>query len=254
MKTTVVEADVSHVQEAGMSSFNGTIYEYLQQGDRRLEMTFDSLLYLLDNDVSNSDSLLKFKEMKGCLQDEQGEYTLLAAPDSCFVNALDRLNRYRGLKDPENNDTLSLTKLLTYRKEIDRYDELNPTIVISTDVYEYKYHLEAMACRYVLSGRYDTETIEATFGEGQIMFSLFHDYRMYLACRRLPASGLVGAGIKELTYYDMLNTLQQDEWMWTKAVWMDIHAKNGVIHVLTPSHEFGYGQFIENFKNYGYEK
>jgi hypothetical protein len=253
MKTTVVEADMSRVQDAGISHFDGTIYEYLQQGDSRSGMTFDSLLYLLDY-TSDADSLLKFKDLKSCLQDEQGEYTLLAVPNSCFTSALNRLNQYRRLKYPGNNDDLSLVKLLTYRKEIDRYAETNPAMIVNTDVYEYKYYLEEMTCRYVLPGKYDTGTIEAMSDKGQIIFSLFHDYRMYLVCQRQPASGFVGAGPKELIYYDMLNTLQQDEWIWTKAAWIDIQARNGVIHLLTLAHEFGYGQFIENFKNYGYEE
>lgn len=35
---------------------------------------------------------------------------------------------------------------------------------------------------------------------------------MNLACQRLPASGFVGGGLKDLTIYDMRNTLEKEKW------------------------------------------
>ncbi|MDR1716085.1 MAG: hypothetical protein LBS20_09575 [Prevotella sp.] len=248
------------VDESGVdmdvSRFNGTIYEYLQQGDNRLGVTFDSLLYLLEyTDETNSNSPLKFQDLKACLQDVQGEYTLFAAPDSCFSNALKSLNRYRRLNGLTDSDgDLTLKKLLDYRKEIDRYSASDPTLVVRTDVYEYKTQLDSLVCRYVISGNHDTKSFDEVSGSSLIVSSIFYNYRMYVSYQRQAASGFEGAGLREITYYDMLNTLQKDEWIGTKMISIDILCSNGVVHLITPAHEFGYGQCIQSFKNYGHEE
>ena len=93
-------------------------------------------------------------------------------------------------------------------------------------------------CRYMTPGIYDTETLSGfSYVEGKVIQGL-HNYRMNLAYRRLPASGFVGGGLKDLTIYDMRNTLEKEKWESAKMLWTDIYAKNGVIHVLLPQHEF----------------
>ena len=252
----VVEVEPSQLGEAGTSYFDGTIYEYLEQGDELLKVTFDSLLYLLNYEDPASQKPLRFKELKECLQNENGKYTLLAVPDSCFRHAIQRLNSFRyvnSLKDEEGD--LSLRKILEYHKEIEREpinDDDSPVI----DVFEYKQVLDTLVCRYAISGFYDTEALTSQFASGQkhTLKSMFYEYNMCLSYNRKPASGFVGVGVKDLTYYDMRNTLQEDVWVYTKAIWTDIYTRNGVIHVLTPGHEFGYGQFIHYFKKYGHEE
>lgn len=256
MDATIVEADMSQMEDMGISHFDGTIYEYLEQGDSKLKVTFDSLLYLLNYDDPDAHEPLKFKELKACLQDEQGEYTLFAVPDSCFRLALQRLNRYRRLNRlDEIEKDLCLEKLLDYHKEIEREPESVHTPAV-IDVYEYKQALDSLSCRYVARGDYSTEALaSASVSEsGQIVRTIFYEYRMYVQYERKPASGLVGAGVKNLTFYDMQNTLQRDVWIPTNALWTDVLTKNGIIHVLTPEHEFGYGMFIHSFKNLGNEE
>ena len=103
-------------------------------------------------------------------------------------------------------------------------------------------------------GIYDTETLSGfSYVEGKIIQGL-HNYRMNLACQRLPASGFVGGGLKDLTIYDMRNTLEKEKWESAKMLWTDIYAKNGIIHILLPQHEFGFGRFIQYFRNVGHEK
>lgn len=59
-------------------------------------------------------------------------------------------------------------------------------------------------------GIYDTETLSGfSYVEGKVIQGL-HNYRMNLAYRRLPASGFVGGGLKDLTIYDMRNTLEKE--------------------------------------------
>lgn len=270
MDASVVGVDMSGMQTPGIARFDGTIYEYLQNDDSYLGVTYDSLLYLLDYaDESENSTPLKFSELKECLQDKMGQYTFIAIPDSCFRCALKALNQYRklnkltidgeSLKDAEESEKyasgeLSLEKLLYYRKNIPRYDDKKPEVMVKTDIYEYKAPLDSMLCRYMASGIYDTEMLATiSSDEGKIIQGLY-TYRMNLTYRRLPASGFVGSGPKDIIFYDMCNTLEKNRWEPAKVLWADIYAKNGVIHVLVPQHEFGYGQFIHYFRNLGHEE
>lgn len=72
MDTSVVESDMSGIPSQGITYYDGTIYEYLENGDHSLGVTYDSLLYLLDCSVEESSVPLKFQELKTCLQDEEG--------------------------------------------------------------------------------------------------------------------------------------------------------------------------------------
>ncbi|WP_342990439.1 MULTISPECIES: hypothetical protein [Bacteroides] len=269
MDISVVDADISGLQPQGLTRFDGTIYEYLQRGDPDLGVTYDSLMLLMNHEGPDCPVELKFTELKRCLQDETGQYTFVAAPDSCFRYAISELNRYRRLNElminsddfseetPESEKyaagELTLNKLLNYRKDIKRTDAIDPEKKW-TDTYIYKDRLDSLACRYMAPGIYDTESLAGvSYVEGKIVQGL-HKYRMNLAYRRLPASGFVGAGLKDLTIYDMRNTLEKEKWESAKVLWTDIYAKNGVIHVLLPQHEFGFGRFIQYFRNVGHEK
>ena len=216
-------------------------------------VTFDSLRYLLDYDDPDTPRPLKLKDLKACLQDEQGEYTLLAMPDSCFRTALKQLNLYRKINQlTDANGELNLEEILAYHKEIEREPEKKGDPAI-TDIYEYKQVLDTLTCRYVLPGSYDMETLYAS-GRGLTVMGMYYNYRMRLEAQRRPASGIVGAGTKKLYYYDMCDTQQSDKWVVAQAIWTDVYCKNGVVHVLTPEHEFGYGIFTHYLKNLGNEQ
>ena len=120
--------------------------------------------------------------------------------------------------------------------------------------YEYKSQMDSLLCRYMVPGLYDTEQLSTSSSvEGQFVQGL-HSYRMSLFYRRLPASGFINGGPKDITFYDMGNTLDKDKWEPAKVLWTDIYAKNGVIHVMVPQHEFGFDKFIHYFRNLGHEK
>ena len=268
MDTSVVESDISGIPSMGITRYDGTIYDYLQNDDHTLGVTYDSLLYLL-NYSGESATPLKLSKLKDCLQDTEGQYTFMAIPDSCFRFALKALNNYRRLNKltiagtdmPTDATTaeknaigeLTLEKLLNYHKEIERTDEKKPANKW-TDVYEYKAPLDSMLCHYMAFGLYDTEALSlVNVAEGKVIQGLY-PYRMNLTYKKLSASGFVGSGPKDITFYDMRNTLEKTRWESTKVLWTDIYATNGVIHVLVPQHEFGFGNFIHYFRNIGHEE
>lgn len=265
MDVTVDDVDISGMENKGIINFDGSIYEYLQNGDSDLGVTFDSLRYILEyyTPEEASEKKLKFQEVKACLEDLEGEYTLMAVPDSCFRRALQNLNLYRKMNslvpitigesgNEKKISELTLEHVLTYNKSIPRYDIINPEVIVKTDIYEYSQGLDSLVCRYLLSGIYDTSSLDLQ--KTNIVSSFFYGYRMNLQVDFSSASGYVGGGMKKLIYYDMHNTLETTKWEKTEAKWIDVYAKNGVIHVLIPEHEFGYGEFFEKLKKIGHEE
>lgn len=72
MDTSVVESDMSGIPSQGITYYDGTIYEYLENGDHSLGVTYDSLLYLLDCSVEESSVPLKFQELKPVCRMKRG--------------------------------------------------------------------------------------------------------------------------------------------------------------------------------------
>lgn len=269
---SVADVDLSGSKGVGMTRYDGTIYEYLKAGDPELGLTFDSLMYFLDLPDEEEDALgipLELNELRRALKDETGQCTLMALPDSCFRTALESLNRYRklnklqltaedldedaGEKESYAVGELTLKKLRNYQKRLEApvLDKEGNPIYID---YEYKSQMDSLLCRYMVPGLYDTEQLSTSSSvEGQFVQGL-HSYRMSLFYRRLPASGFINGGPKDITFYDMGNTLDKDKWEPAKVLWTDIYAKNGVIHVMVSQHEFGFDKFIHYFRNLGYEK
>jgi hypothetical protein len=272
MESSVVDVDIAGSKEAVITRYDGTIYEYLKAGDPNLGVTFDSLVYFLDLPDEERDASgipLKLNDLRRDLKDETGQYTLMALPDSCFRVALKALNKYRklnklqlstedldedaGEKEKYAIGELTLKKLWNYQKVVETISRDKDENLIY-EHYEYKSQLDSLLCRYMAPGIYDTPQLSTISSvEGQMIQGL-HTYRMSLFYRRLPASGYQNAGLKELTLYDMGNTLDKDKWEPAKVQWTDIYAKNGVIHVMVPQHEFGFGKFIHYFRNLGHEK
>ena len=227
---SVADVDLSGSKGVGMTRYDGTIYEYLKAGDPELGLTFDSLMYFLDLPDEEEDALgipLELNELRRALKDETGQCTLMALPDSCFRTALESLNRYRklnklqltaedldedaGEKESYAVGELTLKKLWNYQKRLEApvLDKEGNPIYID---YEYKSQMDSLLCRYMVPGLYDTEQLSTSSSvEGQFVQGL-HSYRMSLFYRRLPASGFINGGPKDITFYDMGNTLDKDKW------------------------------------------
>lgn len=112
--------------------------------------------------------------------------------------------------------------------------------------------LERMLCKYIIKGSYDTDNILANEGNNSLN-SLKYNYQMNIECSRKPASGFVGGGVKQLIFSDMKNSQVKDNWNRVSTVWNDVYTNNGIIHILSPQHSFGFDEFIYVFNNYGNE-
>ena len=128
---------------------------------------------------------------------------------------------------------------------------LNDTI-INEYHYDYRADLERMLCKYIIKGSYDTDNILANEGNASLN-SLKYNYQMNIECSRKPASGFVGGGVKQLICSDMKNSQVKDNWNRVSTVWNDVYTNNGIIHILSPQHSFGFDEVIYVFNNYGNE-
>ncbi|MDR3220172.1 MAG: hypothetical protein LBU22_14570 [Dysgonamonadaceae bacterium] len=236
---------VPYEAEPEVESFNGTILEYLSGGDERLNLRFDSMLLLIDN-------IPGFKQL---LEKENTAHTVFAIPNNCFQASFSQLNVYREGKKLgreiffEDMLIAPFTVLDTTITVISA--EKNDTVITEYN-YDYRKDLEEMLCKYIFEGDYNTENI--LYDEGNITVSaLKYDYLMNIECFRQPASGLSGKGTKTLLFSDMRNSRTKDNWLRSSTVWNDVYTRNGLIHILSPQHNFGFDEFIKKFHNYGNE-
>jgi len=241
---TDYEAD-SLTKESNAEVYNGTVLDYLAVGNDRLNLKFDSMLVFI-NEIPDFQQLLK----------QQGKrYTVFAVPDACIRSSFAQLNEYRRQK--ELGEAIGMSDLL-----IDPFVVLDTVVtvisstlndtVINEYYYDYRAEAEKMLCKYIIESPYDTEEVLAKGGNSTLN-SLKYAYQMNIECFRRSASGYVDGGVKQLVFSDMKNSQVKDNWNNASVVWMDIYANNGVIHILSPQHSFGFDEFINVFNNYGNE-
>lgn len=255
MQTTVEDYDLVNGIDAGVYSFDGTIYDFISQKQNSFGVTFHSLNTILDYEeetpIDGEEVFNKFAVLKSRLDNPKEKFTLLAVSDANFDNAFRSLNRYRksnGMTDEVQLENLFSVRYVDRIVETDKH--MNDVVRVKFD---YRKDLDSLVCRYIIPGIADTKTLEVAGGDS-ILNTIDYDYRMHLAYKRMPASGYVESGIKHLDVYDMSNTLQDERWVLSPAKWIDIKASNGVIHIMNDGHEFGFESFTNRFKNYGHEK
>lgn len=237
---------VAYTPSVDMDEYDGTFLEYLSdEASHLFDQKYDSMLVIIN----------AVPELKERL-DKEGEYfTVFAVPNECFAHSFDQLNTYRAQK--KLGERLSFDDLLIEPFSVydTTYVNINNKLdtIITTRNYDYRAQVDTLLCRYIFSGKYDTN--EITKEEGGISLESYkYKYQMNVAYTRQSASGVVGEGIGHFTFSDMNNSQLKDLWKPTDVVWRDIYTRNAVIHLLTNQHSFGYDKFINYFKDYGNEK
>jgi hypothetical protein len=235
----------SLTEENEIEVFNGSVLDYLLVGNDRLNLKFDSMMFLID-------SIPDFKQL---LQEGGKQYTIFAVPDACFRFSLSQLAEYR--KQKELGGPISLSDLLIEPFVVEDTVIIGatttlPDTTITEYYYDYRAEVEAMLCRYIIDAKYDTDSILADGGNA-VPYSLKYNYQMNIECFLQPASGYSDGGAKRMIFSDMKNSQVKENWNNASVVWMDIYASNGVIHILSPQHNFGFDEFINVFNNYGNE-
>lgn len=187
------------------------------------ESIFDGTIYeYLKNQKGVFDSLLlvlnRMPELENKLVDEKEKSTLFAVTNRSFELSVNALNSNRLLlgREPLYLEDLALNEL------------------------------DSLIYRYLFEGMYDTEVLKP-FKEGEVLQSLKHDYDMHLQYEVLDASGYVGGGQQQIRFSDVNNSIFQRYWQRINTTAVNIYTSNGIIHILSPGHDFGFGKFTQKF-------
>lgn len=167
---------------------------------------YDSLILVL-NRISNLANEVK-----------QGSVTLFAANNQSFALALQNINQAR-------KDSIPSMPPVTYS-------------TIDSAL------LDTFLCRYIIPGKQTTDSLKG-FTDGKLYASFHYGYNMQLQYVATNASGYLNGGPKAITFSDPKNSIFTRNWTRVNTITVDIKTANGIIHLLPPGHDFGFGnEFI----------
>lgn len=164
--------------------------------------TYDSLLLVLD----------RVPSVRGKLKDPNAKITFFAMTNSSFTNALDAMN---GVRKAGNRSPLYLEDV--------------PQLI-----------LDSLTYHYAFDGEYDTPYLRE-FVEGKVIKAI-DDYSMTLKYKVTSASGIIGGGQQQIILSDMNKSIFQRYWQESATSVVNIRTQNGMLHVLAPSHNFGFSK------------
>lgn len=170
--------------------------------------TFDSLILVLD----------RLPELRDSLNDQNKEITLFAVTNRSFQIAVGAMNTARELSG----------RTPLYLEDLKKAD------------------LDSLTSRYVISGLYDTDALH-TFKEGRTVPSMRYGYDMNILYNQTNASGFVQGGQQQLLFSDVNNSIFQRYWETINTASVNLYASNGVLHVLSAGHDFGFNKLTTKF-------
>lgn len=239
--------DTESTDSVSRSSYNGTLYAYLADNSAHPGVTYDSLLFLVNN----------LPGLKDSLENGKTESTLFAVSDKSFSNALGALNRIRRSNDLGRD--LSLSDLMiepfivndTVITQTSSTGQKDTTVVVRH--YDYRSQMDSLVCRYIYSQPYTTSSIMES-GAAVEVGDLKFGEKLRIESGRYAASGAVSSGMRYLFLVETGGSKLTTSWVRASASQYDLRASNGWIHVLLPNHEFGFNEMGTLFQNYGNEK
>ncbi len=104
--------------------------------------------------------------------------------------------------------------------------------------------LHLLTTSYIIRGARTTDAY-APFVDGALYISVFYNYPMHIQYDKLNASGFVQGGPQSIIFSDPKNSIFEKYWQRTNTNAVNIKAKNGVINILAPLHDFGFNEFVD---------
>jgi len=189
------------------------------------EVVYDGTIYqYLSSEKGVYDSLLlvldRVPDLRTKLNNSDSTLSLFAVTNRSFQLALEALNTTRSLTG----------RSPLYLEDVGLSD------------------LDSMVNRYVLNEVYTTNIL-APFIDGQVVKSTKYDYNMHIQYRVLDASGFVGGGQQQLIYSDTNNSIFQRYWQGINTSAVNIKTTNGIIHILSAGHDFGFNKFTSKYSS-----
>lgn len=174
----------------------------------------------LKSKVGIYDSLLLILELLPVYKEalEAGEVTLFATTNNSFQLALTNLNLIRG---NQNKPALNLR-----------------TVDLEA--------LDILVSRYVIKGVISTEDMEHRDGVYLTTqrYSLENENRMHTKRLKEQSSGFLEGGLLRVQFSDTKESTFENQWVSTSTQGVNIRSQNSMIHILSNSHEFGFGEFL----------
>jgi len=180
------------------------------------DKAFDGDVYeYLQSKPGVYDSLLKVVDrlqLENTLRDSN--ITLFALSNSSFQLALTNLNNLRKLNDRPSE----------YLANIDGEQ------------------LDTMLTQYIMRGKYISDSLSAQ--DGLNMYGVKYGYPMHASLVKTSSSGYVDGGPTVIEYSDTKRSQFVRNWVSTNTGSINLQTKNGIVHVVSPDHVFGFGDFV----------
>ncbi|MDQ8006689.1 MAG: fasciclin domain-containing protein [Pedobacter sp.] len=172
----------------------------------------------------------------------------LQAQTNTFDSLLLVLDRLPDLKDSLNNQNVTVfaptnTSFQAAIKNlnIERKAQGKSPLYLSDCNVE---QLDTLTTRYILRGIKNTSDY-SSYTEGLLLSSLKSGYVMHVQYNKINASGFVEGGPQSIIYSDPKNNIFTKYWQRSNTNAVNIKAKNAVINILAPLHDFGFDEFIK---------
>lgn len=197
----------------------------------------DDVYYNYENDLKEFDG-----NAMEYLRSQNGVY------DSLLI-VLDRLPDLQDLLENEKvtlfavtnkSFQISVESLNAVRKRTNKA----PLYLAGMDVEQ----LEIMTSRYILMGEYTTADFE-NYADGLLINSAKFNYPMHVLYEKADASGFIGGGPAVITFTDPKNSIFVRYWQRTPTNAVNIKTSNAIINVISPGHDFGFGDFVTKINN-----
>lgn len=170
--------------------------------------TYDSLLLVLE----------RVPDLRARLKNPADTLTFFAMTNNSFTNAIDGMNAIRK----------AANRPFLYLEDV-------PQKLMDTLTYHYAF-----------DGIYDTDYLQE-FVEGKVIQSI-DDYRMTLKYKVSSASGIINGGQQQIILSDMNNSIFQRYWQESNTSVVNIRTTNGRLHILAPSHNYGFSKLATYLK------
>lgn len=104
--------------------------------------------------------------------------------------------------------------------------------------------IDSLLYRYMMVEEYSTNTLLES-KDGISVPSFKKDYIMNIRAFNSTASGLQNIGQLQIDLNDTNGLTTEKDWLKATTELVDIKSNNGILHVLNPYHEFGYGKIAK---------
>lgn len=164
------------------------------------------------------DSLLKVIDRLG-YQDmlKNDSVTLFAPPNQCFEVVLNNLNNLRN------------------------QSELEPLSLGNVNAL----HLDTMMSQYIIKGLHNTQSLDLQ--DGVSLYGVKYDYPMNARLGVSSSSGYIEGGAQNILFQNTNRKALVSNWTSTTTSSNNIKTSNGLVHVVSSDHIFGFTQFVRRF-------